>query len=342
MCQDIVAIMPLDAFDISYNPTKVKTPKGFLQQINLKVKDRSISKFINESKRNCFHIEIKQMMKKIIFASIIAISCICCTAKQQTEGVKFNDREDTLFLNKEKCAIFFKLSLAEVDSIKKKYKTKEDFYITADGIAEDKYEAKTFLEENNIPVIYADTTVKVVRFKDCDINITDPSVISTIWTTAILYQKGKRYVVIQESNVDFIADYFNIHTSSKLDEKDIKYVQNPKWFGNYKYFISDTTVAPSLFIEYTLRISADSCIFSGNGQMTDFEILCSVKDETTKSLILDSVKSLSNDEPMPNTDECISPIVGLYYENGKYYLKSSFIASQNGKENTKVECEKIE
>lgn len=282
------------------------------------------------------------MMKKIIFASIIAISCICCTAKQQTEGVKFNDREDTLFLNKEKCAIFFKLSLAEVDSIKKEYKTKEDFYIIADGIAEDKYEAKTFLEENNIPVIYVDTTVKVVRFKDCDINITDPSVINTIWTNAILYQKGKRYAVMQESDIDFIADYFNIYANSKLNEKYIKCVQNPKWFGNYKYFISDTTATSSFFIEYTLRISADSCIFSGNGQMTDFEILCSVKDETRKGLFFDRVKSLSNDDPMPNMDECISPIVGLYYENGKYYLKSAFIAGLNGKENTKVECEKIE
>lgn len=49
-----------NVFDISYNPQKMKNPKGFLQQINLKVKDGTISKFINESKRNCFHIEIKQ------------------------------------------------------------------------------------------------------------------------------------------------------------------------------------------------------------------------------------------------------------------------------------------
>ena len=54
-------------------------------------------------------------------------------------------------------------------------------------------------------------------------------------------------------------------------------VQNPKWFGDYEYFISDTTVVPSPFIEYTLSIAADRCVFSGNGQMTAFEIQCSVK-----------------------------------------------------------------
>ena len=33
-------------------------------------------------------------------------------------------RKDTLFTDKERCAIFFKLSLAELNDIKKAYKTK--------------------------------------------------------------------------------------------------------------------------------------------------------------------------------------------------------------------------
>ncbi len=49
-----------NVFDISYNPTKLANAKSFLQQINLKVKDKSISKFIDEKKRNCYHIEIIQ------------------------------------------------------------------------------------------------------------------------------------------------------------------------------------------------------------------------------------------------------------------------------------------
>ena len=79
-------------------------------------------------------------------------------------------------------------------------------------------------------------------------------------------------------------------------------VQNHKWFGEYEYFISDTTVVPSPFIEYILSIAADQCVFSGNGQMTAFEVQCSVKTETKDKLSLDFVKSLSEDTLMPNID----------------------------------------
>ena len=118
-------------------------------------------------------------------------------------------------------------------------------------------------------------------------------------------------------------------------------VQNPKWFGDYEYFISDTTVVPSPFIEYTLSIAADRCVFSGNGQMTAFEIQCSVKNETEDKLSLDFVKSLSEDTPMPNIDRSVSPTVNLYHKKGKYYLESPYISNSEGKENVKIECRKI-
>lgn len=54
-------------------------------------------------------------------------------------------RKDTLFIDKERCAIFFKLSLAELNDIKKAYKTKEEFYVASDGIAEDKFQMKNIL-----------------------------------------------------------------------------------------------------------------------------------------------------------------------------------------------------
>lgn len=118
-------------------------------------------------------------------------------------------------------------------------------------------------------------------------------------------------------------------------------VQNHKWFGEYEYFISDTTVVPSPFIEYTLSIAADQCVFSGNGQMTAFEIQCSVKTETKDKLSLDFVKSLSGDTLMPNIDRNVSPTVNLYYRKGKYYLESPFISNTDGKKNVKIECRKI-
>lgn len=277
-------------------------------------------------------------MKKIILLGIIAVSCICCTARRKAQGMNVTCRKDTLFIDKERCAIFFKLSLAELNDIKKAYKTKEEFYAASDGIAEDKFQIKTFLEENNIPIIYADTMIKVIRFKDCDVNVVDTSIAKAIWTSVILYKNNKRYIVMQDPNIDFISNYFNIYMR---DKENIKQVQNHRWFGDYEYFISDTTVAPAPFVEYTLSITADRCIFSGNGQMTVFEVQCSVKTEAEDKLSFDFAKSLSEVEPIPHIDRSISPIVNLYYRGGKYYLESPFVSNSEGQENVKIECRKI-
>ena len=231
--------------------------------------------------------------------------------------------------------------MGELNELRKTYKTKEEFYTTSDGIAEDKFQIKTFLEENNISIIYADTTIGVIRFKDCDVNITNTPIIKTIWTSIILYNHGKKYAVIQYPDCDFTSKYFDLHEGNKLGEKHIKQVRNSKWFGEYEYFLSDTTIAPSPFIEYTLSIAADRCVFCGNGQMTAFEIQCSVKTETEDKLSLDFVKSLSEDTPMPNIDRSVSPTVNLYHKKGKYYLESPYISNSEGKENVKIECRKI-
>ena len=280
-------------------------------------------------------------MKRFIFIIIITIGCISCTARRKSQEISFTSRKDTLFVDKERCAVSFRLSLGELNELRKTYKTKEEFYTTSDGIAEDKFQIKTFLEENNISIIYADTTIGVIRFKDCDVNITNTPIIKTIWTSIILYNHGKKYAVIQYPDFDFASKYFDLHEGNKLGEKHIKQVRNSKWFGEYEYFLSDTTIAPSPFIEYTLSIAADRCVFCGNGQMTAFEIQCSVKNETEDKLSLDFVKLLSGDTPMPNIDRSVSPTVNLYHKKGKYYLESPYISNSEGKENVKIECRKI-
>jgi len=280
-------------------------------------------------------------MKRFIFIIIITIGCISCTARRKPQEISFTSRKDTLFVDKERCAIFFKLSLGELNELRKTYKTKEEFYTTSDGIAEDKFQIKAFLEENNISIIYADTTIGVIRFKDCDVNITNTPIIKTIWTSIILYNHGKKYAVIQYPDFHFTSKYFDLHEGNKLGEKHIKQVQNSKWFGEYEYFLSDTTIAPSPFIEYTLSITADRCVFSGNGHMTAFEVLCSVKAETEDKLSFGFAKSLTEDKPMPNLDRGISPIVNLYYKEGKYYFESPFISDFEGKENVKIKCRKV-
>jgi hypothetical protein len=265
---------------------------------------------------------------------------MCCSPRQESEESRLQNRKDTLCVDSGRGAIFFKLSQTELSDIKKGYETEEDFYVTADGIAEDKYRLRTFLEKHDIPIIYADTTVKVVRLGNCDINIVDTSVVKTIWTNVILYERGKKHIVLQDADVGIIRRYFNLDEESELEGTSARYVKSSKWFGDYNYYISDTTVAVSLFVEYTLSVSADRCVFSGNGHMTCFEIECRIKDEADNSLVFDFAKSLSADEPMPSIDGSTSPLVSLYYEKGKYYLKSKFIADTEGNYNTKTECKK--
>ena len=135
---------------------------------------------------------------------------MCCSPRQESEDNRLQNRKDTLCVDSGRGAIFFKLSPTELSDIKKEYKNEEDFYTTADGIAEDKYRIKAFLEKHDIPIIYADTTVKVVRLGNCDINIVDTSVVKTIWTNVILYERGKKHIVLQDADVGIIRRYFEM------------------------------------------------------------------------------------------------------------------------------------
>ena len=59
------------------------------------------------------------------------------------------------------------------------------------------------------------------------------------------------------------------HKLQSLVEKDTS------WYGHYEYYMQASDYPP-IFVGYELEISPDSCIFTGNGQMTYFRILCTV------------------------------------------------------------------
>ena len=64
-------------------------------------------------------------MKRFIFLAIIAIGCISCTAMRKTLKTSFPSRKDTLFVDKERCAVSFKLSLGELNELRKADARKE-------------------------------------------------------------------------------------------------------------------------------------------------------------------------------------------------------------------------
>ncbi len=64
-------------------------------------------------------------MKRFIFIIIITIGCISCTARRKTLKTSFPSRKDTLFVDKERCAASFKLSLGELNELRKADARKE-------------------------------------------------------------------------------------------------------------------------------------------------------------------------------------------------------------------------
>ena len=64
-------------------------------------------------------------MKRFIFIIIITIGCISCTARRKSQEISFTSRKDTLFVDKERCAVFFKLSLGELNELREADARKE-------------------------------------------------------------------------------------------------------------------------------------------------------------------------------------------------------------------------
>ncbi len=99
-------------------------------------------------------------------------------------------------------------------------------------------------------------------------------------------------------------------------------------------------ITPPIFVGYELEISPDSCIFTGNGQMTYFRILCTVSKKNENHLRLCYLASLGENNSLPLSNAEKVTVVELYRYNGKYYLKSPYIINKKGKNNVKVKCEK--
>ena len=121
--------------------------------------------------------------------------------------------------------------------------------------------------------------------------------------------------------------------SQSVTEKDTS------WYGHYEYYLQASDYPP-VFVDYELEISPDSCIFTGNGQMTCFRVLCTVSKKTEECLTLRYLASLGENNSLALVDTEKATLVELYRHNGKYYLKSPHIINKKGKSNVKVKCEK--
>lgn len=87
-------------------------------------------------------------------------SCINTSGSNTCEDT----RKDTLFINNEKCILIISPTLNELERIRHKYNTEEDFFVMADDAANYNVTAMEYVEQNDIPIIYVDTLIRVLNF----------------------------------------------------------------------------------------------------------------------------------------------------------------------------------
>lgn len=129
-------------------------------------------------------------------------SCISTSGKNTYEDV----RKDTIFIKNEKCVLIISPTLNELERIRHKYNTEEDFFVMADDAANYNFNATEYIKQNNIPIIYVDTLIRVINFnhKYC-IDISDTFQIKNPLWQIIFYEQNHEPQIIESIDVERVV-----------------------------------------------------------------------------------------------------------------------------------------
>jgi hypothetical protein len=122
---------------------------------------------------------------------------------QQDEYIRQNrkSKNDTLFIENKRCALFVNLSHAQIDMLRSKFDSKESFYVSSDDAMWYVSQASEFLKKHQIQTIYIDTMYNVICFNHSYYINTPRTGMSDI----ILYDQKKRPKII--SAIDIEEEY---------------------------------------------------------------------------------------------------------------------------------------
>lgn len=129
-------------------------------------------------------------------------------------------RTDTLLTENKQTAIFIVPTDKEINRIKLRYHSEEDFHTMADDAAFYSFEAETYLKQNGIKIVYADTTCRVLRFASShDIDLSDTAKIDNPLFNVILYN-GYLPIIVSAAKIKIKApDFFGLSLFDIVNKK---------------------------------------------------------------------------------------------------------------------------
>ena len=116
---------------------------------------------------------------------------------------------------------------------------------------------------------------------------------------------------------------------------------NSFWYGNYELSMDYGAVdeLSSMSIYYDVKITKDSCVFSGMGYKTFFTDLCDITGDSNMIQLIYS-KNIDGDGFTDHSD--IDTIATIFKKEGKFFIKSQIIANEDWEYDTPVLLDKTE
>ena len=173
---------------------------------------------VRNSQRVTAEIKNTTMIMKIcIFAILIfLISCVSTSDKSVHES----PRKDSLYVKNEWYALILSPTSNELERIRAKYNTEEDFFVMADDAANYNFRAIEYLKQNDIPIIYVDTLTRVINFNHkCYVDISDTLQINNPLWQILLYKPNYVPQIIESIDIKSAVIKYNDHCASTTGYK---------------------------------------------------------------------------------------------------------------------------
>lgn len=129
-------------------------------------------------------------------------------------------RRDTLLVEDKKTAVFIVPADEEINRMKLRCRSVEDFYVLADDAAFYSSEAETYLKQNGIKIVYADTTCRVLDFAgSAYIDLSDTVKIGNPLFNVVLYNGYLPAIVLAAEVKAEAPGFFGLPVSDSVDKK---------------------------------------------------------------------------------------------------------------------------
>lgn len=121
-------------------------------------------------------------------------------------------RTDTILIESKKAALFIVPTAEDINRLKFRYNSEEDFHIKTDNSAQHLSKAKAYLEECKVDVVVIDTTCRVINFaNNFYVDLSDTASIGNPLLDILLYRDGLKPLLASSVEIKSEApDYLGL------------------------------------------------------------------------------------------------------------------------------------